>query len=313
MNENVCSFINNLNKILIGKEISTKMITAAILAGGNILLEDNPGVGKTIVSKAVAQLISGSNDGAVKFSRIQGTPDLLPYDITGVDIYDPNMKDFTFKQGPVFTDILLFDELNRTTPKVQSALLQCMSEKEVTVGIKTYRLSDIFFVIATQNPIDSEGTYPLPAAQLDRFMTCLTIGYPDSEIEASILKAGKSETRLETLKPQLKTSEIFEIRREIENIHCSDLIDKLLVNIADKTRTHKELKLGLSTRALLMTKDFLKAYSYVNGKNFIDDNMVAEISKSVWAHRIISINPQLDTSELIDKITREEIRRLMRY
>jgi len=214
MEESVIKLLEQLDLILIGKKDKTKKIVATLLVGGNILLEDVPGVGKTIVSKSLSKMIYKDDGQLIKFSRIQGTPDLLPYDITGVDVYDPEKKDFVFKPGPVFTDILLADELNRTTPKVQSALLQAMAEKQVTIGIKTYQLPEIFFVIATQNPVESEGTYPLPAAQLDRFSCCLSIGYPDLENEINIFQLGKSEDRFSILKPVISEKEILEIRKK---------------------------------------------------------------------------------------------------
>jgi MoxR-like ATPase len=313
MDDSIIKLTNSLNTILIGKNEKIKKIIANILIGGNILLEDMPGVGKTIISKSIALLISsGKTNKPIKFSRIQGTPDLLPYDITGVDVYDPEKKDFVFKPGPIFTEILLADELNRTTPKVQSALLQAMAEKQVTVGNKTYSLPEIFFVIATENPVESEGTYPLPAAQLDRFSICLDLGYPDQQNELMILKAGKSEDRLKFLKPVITVNEILDIREKIRRIEINEKILNIIVWICQRTREFKDIKLGLSTRAGLMMLDILRANAYLNDRNYVTDQDLIDLSEEVWAHRILLLNPQLKAKEIINRITREEVRKMIR-
>lgn len=302
-------FQKNLNTVIIGKEKIIEKITACIIAGGNLLLEDMPGVGKTILSKSISLLISQENGDKIKFSRIQGTPDLLPYDITGVDIYDPHDNKFKFHPGPVFTDILLADELNRATPKVQSALLEAMAEKQVTSGGNTYKLSDSFLLIATQNPIETDGTYPLPAAQLDRFTCLLKIGYPDQDSENEILKQGKSENKLHDLKPVISKNEIMEIKKITEQIEFSETLRKVITATAARTRATKELKSGLSTRALLSMLDISKAYAYLNDRKFVSDQDIIELAVVVWAHRLVPSNPQIRKEEIIDKIVREEVRR----
>ncbi|MCG8571369.1 MAG: MoxR family ATPase [Spirochaetes bacterium] len=312
MTDTIQNLIQALNTILIGKEDKITKLVANILIGGNILLEDFPGVGKTIVSRAIASLIARKTK-PVYFKRIQGTPDLLPYDITGVDIYDPGKKDFIFKQGPIFTDILLADELNRATPKVQSALLQAMAEKLVTVGNRTYQLPEVFFVIATQNPIESEGTYPLPAAQLDRFTCCLSLGYPDFDHELEILEKGKSEDRLHNLTPVIQVEEVLLIREKIKTIEIDPKILKTITSICQKTRHHKDIKLGLSTRAGLMMVDLLKSYALLKRRAYVIDQDLIELAEDVWSHRLILLNPQLKAADIISHITRDEVRKMLRH
>lgn len=312
MDNNIIKLIKQLDSILIGKNEIIKKIVANILIGGNILLEDMPGVGKTIIAKALTRSIASNEKGIpIKFSRIQGTPDLLPYDITGVDIYDNSKNKFVFNPGPVFTDILLADELNRTTPKVQSALLQAMAEKEVTIGKRTYSLSEMFCVIATQNPVETEGTYPLPAAQLDRFTCCLKIGYPDLMHELIILDKGKSEDRLLKLKPVITVKKILSLRNEIKKIEVNKKIQSAIANICNITREYKDIRLGLSTRAGLMMMDILRAKAYLNNRDYVIDQDLSDFATEVWAHRIILLNPQLNSKDIISKITRIEVRKLI--
>ncbi|MBN2546107.1 MAG: AAA family ATPase [Spirochaetes bacterium] len=312
MEQNVINLINQLNTILIGKEDKIRKIVSNILIGGNLLLEDIPGVGKTIVAKALAKSISDGKNKPIKFSRIQATPDLLPYDITGIDVYDTKKNDFVFKPGPIFTEILLADELNRTTPKVQSALLQAMAEKLVTIGNTTYELSEMFFVIATQNPVETEGTYPLPAAQLDRFTCCIKIGYPDFDNELKIFQIGKSEERLVDLKPVISTDIILKIRKKIKEVEVNEKLQFTITKICETTRNYnKDIRLGLSTRAGLMMIDMLKANAFLNDRDYSTDQDLIDLSEDVWAHRLILINPQLNAREIISRITRSMVRKII--
>lgn len=313
MTDKIADLLDSLDRILIGKRDCLKLIASNILCGGNMLLEDSPGVGKTIISKAIAKLISSEDGDSVKFSRIQGTPDLLPYDITGVDVYDPKSNEFVFKRGPVFADILLVDELNRATPKVQSALLQAMAEKQVTIGANTYPLPEIFFVIATQNPVESEGTYPLPAAQLDRFTICLNIGYPSFEDEVSIMKRGKSENRLNEIKPVISSGEIIALRESIaKEVEINEKIIFAIGKIAEKTRDYKDIKLGLSTRSCLMMVEVLRSFAFVNGRDYVTDQDLIDLAPYAWAHRLILANPQVKSQDIIVRLTREEIRKIIK-
>jgi MoxR-like ATPase len=191
----VSAMLEGAGKIIKGKQDFLELLISCILAGGHVLIDDNPGLGKTTVAKTLAKLIDGGNKG-LDFKRIQFTPDLLPYDITGVDVFDPKSRTFRFIPGPVLSNIVLADEINRTTPKVQSAMLEVMAERQVTIGQNTHKPPEPFFVIATENPIENEGTFPLPAAQLDRFMMKLALGYPDREAELSILEENPAEEGL---------------------------------------------------------------------------------------------------------------------
>jgi MoxR-like ATPase len=300
------SLIEAAEKIIRGKKDFLELLAACILARGHALLEDNPGTGKTTVAKTIAALIGGG-DTALRFKRIQFTPDLLPYDITGVDVFDPETRAFRFVPGPVLSNIVLADEINRTTPKVQSALLEVMAERQVTIGNESHRPPEPFFVIATQNPIESEGTFPLPAAQLDRFMIKLSLGYPDRNAEISILNDNPAEKELINLAPVISVEEFLAQQNAAENIFCHPLLKEAIVDIVRETRNNRAFTLGASPRAALHLLALSKAYAFIRGRAYVIDEDIALLAAPALAHRIRLRDTKSDASKTIRERAIERI------
>jgi MoxR-like ATPase len=296
------ALIEGASRIIRGKEEFLELLTAAILAGGHVLIEDNPGLGKTTVAKTFARLIAADNGKPLLFKRIQFTPDLLPYDITGVDVFDPESRSFRFIPGPVLANIVLADEINRTTPKVQSALLEVMAEGQVTIGSATHRPPVPFFVMATQNPIESEGTFPLPAAQLDRFMMRLSLGYPGREAELSILEDNPAGQELEHLTPALNAADFMAARREAEGIFCHPNLKEAIADIVRDTRIHRGFSLGASPRAALHLLGAARALALVRGRTYVIDEDIGVLAVPVLAHRLKLRDPRLQGEKLIREI-----------
>jgi MoxR-like ATPase len=273
--------INNVEKVIVGKAESVAFSLIAVICRGHVLIEDVPGVGKTVLTKAIARSIGCS------FKRIQFTPDLLPSDVTGVSIYNQKTGNFEFRPGPIMAQIVLADEINRATPKTQSALLEAMEETQITVDGVTYRLPEPFMVMATQNPIEYEGTFPLPEAQLDRFMMNIQLGYPKVSDEMNILDAHQYHHPLDDLAQIMTAEELVQIQQQIRGIHVDPSIREYIVAIANATRSHNSIYLGASPRGSLALYRTSQALAAMHGRGYVIPDDVKLLTKPTLAHRII--------------------------
>jgi MoxR-like ATPase len=303
--------IDGLERVIRGKRKVLEYLVTALLAEGHVLLEDVPGLGKTTLAKTVARLISrDARRTPVNFRRIQFTPDLLPYDITGVEIFDPEARRFVFQRGPVFAQVLLADEINRTTPKVQSALLEVMAEHQVTVGNRTHAMDPLFFVVATQNPVETEGTYPLPLAQLDRFLMRLRVGYPGAEEELGIVRDDPAARIMPTIRPVCTKEELLESREFAGRLYCDERLMRSAVAVVAATRHHRGIELGASPRASLMLVKAMRACALVRGRDYCIDQDLVELVPLVLSHRMRLKDPRLDLSSQLREIALHELERL---
>lgn len=274
------ALLDNISKVIVGKETVIKLIITALLADGHVILEDVPGTGKTRLAKSLAASVNGS------FKRIQFTPDLLPGDVTGMNVYNKKNGEFELRKGPVFTNILLADEINRATPRTQAGLLESMEERQVTIDGETYELEKPFFVIATQNPIETAGTYPLPEAQLDRFMMRLSLGLPSMEEEIDILDRFMKEDPFDGLQPILEQATLEEMKVAVSEVFVHPEIEKYMVEIVSGTRKKEKVIMGASPRATLALLRACKAYAALSGRTYCIPDDVKMLAVPVLAHRL---------------------------
>ena len=287
----------NMNKVIVGKEDTILKVIVTLICSGHVLIEDVPGTGKTMLAKSIAKSIQAN------FKRIQFTPDLLPSDLTGINYYNQKTGEFVFREGPVFTNILLADEINRATPRTQSSLLECMAEKQVTIDGNTMKLSLPFFVIATQNPVETQGTFPLPEAQMDRFFMRLRMGYPNTEEESGILSRFILEDPLETLEQICNSEDIVQAQNLYKQVHVSDDVKDYIVKIIFGTRNHDRILLGVSPRGSLALMNATQAYAAIRGRDYVTPDDVKKMAPSILAHRLIlrghSISTGVENAELV--------------
>ena len=289
--------LQNINSVLVGQTKAARLAVVALLAGGHVILEDVPGVGKTLLAKSLAMSITAT------FKRIQCTPDLLPSDVSGVSVFEQREGNFKFIPGPIFTNILLCDEINRATPRTQSSLLEAMEENQVTTDGTTRKLPDLFFVMATQNPIEQHGTFPLPEAQLDRFMIAASLGYPQPVEEAAILKKTLQEGGF-TVQPVLSTEEVMQSKQSVKQIFVHDSLINYIVELVNATRKHPSINLGVSPRGSQLLMRAAQANAFIDGRDFIKPEDIKMVAPFTLGHRIIPKvkSNKICHAELIEKV-----------
>ncbi len=291
---------SNIERIIQGKRSTIELVVASLVAEGHVLIEDVPGVGKTLLAKALARSIDCT------FQRIQFTPDLLPSDVTGVSVWDRERGIFTFRPGPVFANVVLGDEINRASPKTQAALLEAMEEQQVTVDAETRVLDRPFIVIATQNPIEHEGTYPLPEAQLDRFMMRVTMGYPERAKELEMLETHGAGSTFHDLKPVIHAEDVVRMASIVQSVHVADVLRGYLIDVAEATRVHPDILLGASPRATLFLQRAARSMAAADGRDYASPDDVKAILEPVLNHRLI-VRPEaqmrgVTALEVIDQV-----------
>lgn len=280
-NADITVIIDNIEKVIVGKREVISKVLVAMLCGGHVLLEDVPGVGKTTLIRSIAKSVGCS------FKRIQFTPDLLPSDVTGVSIFNQKTVEFEFRPGPILGNIVLADEINRTSPKTQAALLEAMEEGYVTVDGNSYPLPQPFFIMATQNPIEYEGTFPLPEAQLDRFLIKIHLGYPESHEEIDLLNRIQQQHPIETIGDVISKEQLLHLQKEVKNVHVDESLREYIVAVTTKTRVHGDVYLGASPRASIALFRTAQAYAYIQGRSYVIPDDVKEMIVPTLGHRIL--------------------------
>lgn len=287
---NASKIKENIAKVIVGKDEVINLLLTALLADGHVLIEDMPGTGKTKLAKALAASLDAD------FNRIQFTPDLLPADITGLNIYNQKSGQFEFTKGPVFTNILLADEINRATPRTQSGLLECMEERQVTIDGQTRALEEPFFLIATQNPVETAGTYPLPEAQLDRFMMQIKMGYPTVEEELQIIDRYISHDPLEDLMSVCSKNDLFKMKEMVKDVFVHACVREYIAHLVEATRNHPMLALGVNPRGTLALLRCAQAYAAIMGRDYVTPDDVKALCTSVFSHRLLSYSTDRNTT-----------------
>lgn len=300
--EKLTQLLDEMEKVILGKRNVLQLTVTAFLAGGHVLFEDIPGVGKTMMIKTLAKAVHGT------FSRVQFTPDLLPSDILGVSVYNTQSQTFDFHPGPIFTTVLLADEINRTTPRTQAALLEAMSENHVTIDNHTHPLDEHFFVLATQNPIEYEGTYPLPEAQLDRFLFRLHIGYPEFPDELDLL-LNQQQNKLAQVRQVITSKELTEMKQLVAEVYVDPQIARYALQLVHATRNHDGIALGVSPRGAVSFMQAAKAYAFTNGRTFVTPDDLQQLLPAVFGHRLLLKNRNSST-ERIQEILEQIIKRV---
>jgi MoxR-like ATPase len=298
MNSKVERLVANLNTAIVGKQGAIRLVLVALFSGGHVLLEDVPGVGKTLLAKSLARSIEG------KFQRIQSTPDLLPSDLTGTNIWNPQEGKFEFLPGPVFANVLLADEINRATPRTQSALLEVMEEAQVTIDGRSHRVPEPFFVIATQNPVEYQGTFPLPEAQLDRFALALSLGYPTETEELQMLERTQGGNTWTQLQSCISLDEVYEIQQACLQVRVEKLLQQYILGLVRATREHEEVSLGVSPRGTVMLQRACQAFAFLEGRDYVLPDDVKGLAPYALSHRMMSAGGR-GTKAIVEQIVQE--------
>ncbi|MEB3314190.1 MAG: MoxR family ATPase [Cyanobacteriota bacterium] len=301
MRDRIDALIDNLNQTIVGKTEAIRLALVALCSGGHALLEDVPGVGKTLLAKSLARSIDGH------FQRLQCTPDLLPTDVTGTNIWNPNRGEFQFMPGPVFTNILLVDEINRATPRTQSALLEVMEEQQVTLDGQSRPVPSPFFVLATQNPVEYQGTFPLPEAQMDRFALCFSLGYPSALEESQMLQRLADPARTAVRPPCLSLAEVVAIQRRCAQVTLADSLREYLLTLVRATRRHPDLTLGVSPRGSVAFYRAVQALAYLEGRHYVIPDDIKCLAIPVLAHRLIPLGAVPPRELLMDLLSQTPV------